>query len=230
MKRFLTVIIVLAMVLSLFMTTALADKPAKEPKDEEDTYVPAMGDPGEGEDPGDIEEPGDEEDEQDGPKKPNEKRDAKKLFKEETSPLIDEIHANREEWGALGEQQDMLSECIDAYIEGIVEQGGVLDEATIAFIKEKIDQIKVLKSDMKGLKDEIHTLWKTYIEAKKVSDVEAADAALSAIIVNQEARISVRLQIVEIMNELCPVLGVEAPAQEPVEGEVPGDEAPGDEA
>ncbi len=230
MKRFLTVIVVLAMVLSLFMTTALADKPAKKPKDEPDVYEPAMGDPGDGEDPGDLEEPDDEEDEQDGPKKPNEKRDAKALFKEETRPLIDEIHANQEEWGALGDQQDMLGECIDAYIEGIIEQGGVLDEATIALIKEKIAQIKELKSDMKGLKDGIHELWKTYIEAKKVSDVEAGNAALSAIIVNQEARIAIRLQIVEIMNELCPVLGVEAPVQEPGEGEFPEDEAPGDEA
>ena len=212
MKKFLTILVIVAMIMSLFMTSALAVKPAdKPPKDPDEDYSPDMG----GLEPDDEEG----EDEAEGSKKPNEKRDAKMLFKEETRPLIDEVHANREEWGALGDQQDMLGECIEAYINGIVEQGGVLDEATIAFIKEKTAEMKALKESMRGLKGDIHDLWKQYIEAKKASDVEAGSAALNAIIVIQEERILIRQQIVAIMNELCPVLGVDVPGEEPVEGE-----------
>jgi len=204
MKRVFTLIVLIALILSLFMTSALADKPEKTPKPER----PAESQTEDCDDPDDGKA-----EEGKGPKNVNEKRDAKKLFREETRPLIDEVHANREEWGLLGEQQGDLGDCIDAQIESIIEQGGVLDEATIAFVKEKMEQIKALKGDMKGLKGEIHDLWREYITAKKASNIDDGKTALNALIEKQEQRITIRKQIVSIMDELAAALNIQPPAE-----------------
>jgi len=207
-KKAFILFIVIMLILTVFMSSALADKPQDKPKDNTQQSEGS-----------DEQEP----DSEDGPKMPNEKRDAKTLFKETTRPLIDEVHANREEWGLLGEEQSILGDGIDAQIEAIIAGGLALDESAIALIKEKCEQIKDLKAAMKGTKDEIHDLWRTYIDAKKVSDIDAATAALNELIAKQETRIEIRIQIIAIMNDLAASIGVTETVPEPdvtQEGEV----------
>lgn len=202
MKRTLILSVVFMLILTLFMSSALAEKPTSKPKDKPEQSEEI-----------DEQEPEDE----NGPEKPNEKRDAKMLFKETTKSLIDEVHANREEWGLLGEEQSTLGDNIDAQIDSIIAGGLVLDESSIALIKDKCAQIKDLKVSMKGLKDEIHLLWRTYIDAKKVSDIDAATVALNALIAKQETRIEIRVQIIAIMNDLVASIGTTDIIPEPVE-------------
>ena len=192
MKRTLTVFVIIILILTVFMSSALAAKPADKPN----------GNNGQGEDTQGEEPEGEE-----GPKKPNEKRDAKMLFREETRPLIEQIHANREEWGTLGDDQEGLDEIIDAQIDALIAGGLELPPETIALIKAKIIEIKYLKVQMRNFNRVIHSNWKKYIVAKKVSDIDAASAALTDLIAIQELRIEIRGQIVAIMNELASELG-----------------------
>ena len=85
-----------------------------------------------------------------------------------------------------------------------------------------MEEIKALKEKMKGLKDDIHTLWKEYIKAKRTSFIPYGTTALNAIIERQELRIGIRQQINSIMIELCSLLAIEVPPIDdstPVSGE-----------
>lgn len=196
MKKTFIIIIVVLLTLTLFMGSALAAKPADKP--------------GKGTEQGeevDGEEPEDEQ----GPKKPNEKRDAKMLFRELTRPLIDEVHANREEWGALGDASGELGDLIDAQIDALIAGGAELSPEQIALIKAKIVQIKALKVQMRDFNRIVHANWKQYIAAKKESDAGAATAALNKLIEIQELRIGIRGQIITIMSELAAALTPSVP-------------------
>ena len=201
MKKTFIIFIVLVLVMTVFMSGALAAKPEDKPNNGDE----------QGED-----EQGEEPDGEEGPKKPNEKRDAKKLFKEETRPLIDEVHANREEWGMLGEDQDGVGELIDAQIEALTADEFGLDPAVLALVKEKIAQLKVLKAEMRSAKRDVHSLWKDYIGAKKISDVDAGVAALTAMIAVQETRIGMRVAIAGVIDEIAAALGIVTDPPEPV--------------
>lgn len=208
MKKTLTAIIILIVVLSLFMTSAFAKKPeGKTPQNAKGEESLQQEDEEDG-----------QEDDNEGQKKPNEKRDAKVLFKETIKPLINEIHANREEWGALGDQQNGISESIEAKIAAIKANELALDEISLALFKEKIAKMKTLKAQMKGLKEEIQALWKQYISAKKISDTEAAIFAVNSLIAKQELRINIRKQMIGVLGEINGILdGAEAVNEEPDE-------------
>ncbi len=196
MKRTLIIIIVLLLTLTLFMSSALAGKPADKP----------INGPEQSEEP-DGEEPDGSQD----PKKPNEKRDAKKLFKLVTRPLIDEVHANQEEWGALGDSSGDIGDLIEAKIDEMIAGGAQLTPEQIALIKANIEEIKALKVQMRDFNKVVHMDWKKYIAAKKISDVGAGVAALNDLIAMQEIRIGLRGQIMTIMNELAVALGIVVP-------------------
>ncbi len=199
MKKIFTAIIVLIIVLSLFVTSAFAVKPEDKSNKKDST-----------------EQSADQEDEQQEDKKPNEKRDAKALFRESTKALIEQIHANREEWGKLGDDQDALSDSIEAKTAAIKENGMALDEASLALIKEKMAEVKGLKAQSKELKGQIHALWKKYIEAKKISDTQAAVSVLESLISKQESRIQLRIQLIGVLGEINDALdnaGVVASAE-----------------
>ena len=176
MKKTLVAVLIIMMMLTLFMTSALAVKP--EDKPDKHTTEDASGD----------EEPS--------------KQELKAAFREAVATLLDEVHANREEWGELGDQQEPLSASIEAKIAAIEANGYVLSEEALAAVKANCEGIKELQAQARGLKREIQDLWKAYINAKKESDVESGVAALSSMIEKQEVRLEVRRQLIAILSEV----------------------------
>jgi len=193
MKKLFVIGIAVLLVLSFCGTSAFAKKPEDKPQHPKHSAVTNVDGEEDGEDAFG-------------------KNAEKKAFREVMQALLSTLHANREQWGELGEIQDPLAEDLKAKIESIKANGLTLSEENLAALKAKCTEIKALQTNLRTLKRSIQTDWKTYINAKKVSDIDAGTAALNQLITKQTERLTVRQQVIILLQEMNAILdGAQVP-------------------